>query len=157
MKSFNPLLSLLLVSVLFASCFSSGNPEKTAGKFLNAINERKFDEARSFGTPETVKLVDMLEQLTKVMDNPEAESPVQYEILSHTVDGDSAVVIFKEAGSDVEQELKLKKIDGDWKVHVTKEDMAVKDPGPGSAEEEEGYWSGDADSSAVSADTLAVE
>jgi hypothetical protein len=157
MKPVQSILALMLASVLFVSCFSAGNPEKTAEKFLSAINERKFEEAKSFGTPETVKLVDMLEQLTKVMDNPDAESPVKYEIIRHTTDGETAVVFFRESGSDVEQELKLKKIDGKWMVHLTKEDMALKDPGPGSAEEEEGYWSDEADSNAVASENILIE
>lgn len=157
MKSFNAIFKLMLVSVFFVSCFSAGNPEKTAEKFLTAINERKFDEAKSYGTPETVKLVDMLEQLTKVMDNPDAEPPVKYEIIRHTEAGDSAIVYFRESGSDIEQELKMKKMDGEWMVHVTKEDMAIKDPGPGSAEEEEGYWSDEADTSGAQIDTTSVE
>jgi hypothetical protein len=157
MKSLNSLVILILVSVLFVSCFSAGNPEKTAEKFLTAINERNFEEAKSYGTPETVKLVEMLEQLTKVMDNPNAEPPVKYEILRHTEDGDSAIVYFRESGSDIDQELKLKKVDGEWMVHVTKEDMAIKDPGPGSAEEEEGYWSDEQDTTGVSPDTTFVE
>ena len=49
MKSLNPIAALILVSVFFVSCFSAGTPEKTAEKFLTAINERKFEEAKTYG------------------------------------------------------------------------------------------------------------
>jgi hypothetical protein len=155
MKFTYPIVTLMLISVLSASCFLFESPERTARKFLTAINERDFETAKKYCTPETVKLVEMLEQMTNAMANPDAEPPVKYEILRHTIDGDNAIVYYRESYSEFDQELKLKKVNGSWKVHFTKEDFSIKSAE--TAEEEEGYWSGEADTAAVVVDTTSVE
>ena len=64
MKSMNSIARLMFVSVFFFSCFSAGNPEKTAEKFLSAINERKFEEANNKLTDQEIE-----EQIDKKIKN----------------------------------------------------------------------------------------
>lgn len=133
----NALLFAAMITLLFSAC-SSDSPKKSADKFLNAFNERNFAEARKHATPETIKLVDLMENLTKMAESTDSTAKKKVTVIDEKIDGETAVVTFSEEGDDTVQEVKLKKVDGKWLVHVTKEDVAAKDNGFGPGSEEEG-------------------
>jgi hypothetical protein len=142
------------VVLIFASCTGGNTPKNVAEKFLTAFNERKFDEARKYSTPETGKLVDLMENLTKMAPASDSIKPGKIVILDERREGEEAWVTFKEAESDQVEEIKLKKVDGEWLVHVTKEDLAAKDM-LGDTEDEEGFWTDE--DSLQTEDTVSVE
>ncbi|HMT28225.1 MAG TPA: DUF4878 domain-containing protein [Bacteroidia bacterium] len=131
-------ISLFLVSILIISCGMGNSPKKTADKFLTSFNNRDFEEARKYATPETNKLVDLMENLTKMAQPVDSALGKKIELLDEKVEGDVAYVTFQEEGADQPETLKLKKIDGKWLVHVTKEDIAAKDMNMGTSDAEEG-------------------
>lgn len=142
MKTKAILLFLFGLSLVTVSCKQESSPEETAQKFLNAFNERKYDEARKYATPETGKLIDVMEKLTENLESQEEPtSPPAIEVLSHTLDGDKATVTFRESETGEEQELAMKMVDGKWLVHLTKEDISAKTPEFSDGAEEDGLWS----------------
>ena len=133
--------SLFLLSALFLfGCAADESPEKAADKFLTAFNERQFDEARKYSTPETGKLIDLMENLTKMAQTEEKPDGGKIVIVDHSINGDQATVSFTEGDSEEVQELNMKKVDGTWLVHVTKEDIAAKDDGLGDGDDQDGFW-----------------
>lgn len=141
MNSKSLLLLLFSFSILTVSCKKEPSPEQVAQKFLNAFNERKYDEARKYATPETGKLIDVMEKLTENLESQEQPTtPPAIEVLSHTVDGDKATVTFRESETGEEQELSMKLVEGKWLVHLTKEDISAKTPEFADGDEE-GLWS----------------
>ncbi len=139
-KTLSSFLFLLTVLLLHA-CSMRDSPGDAAGKFLNAFNERDFEKARKYATPETIKLVDLMENLTKLSQGTDSLPKASININGERIEGDIAYVTFTESGSDQPQEIQLKKIDGQWLVHITKEDIAAKDMLGSAGEEEEGLWS----------------
>ena len=140
------LLSLSMVILLLMGC-SGNSPEKSAEKFLNAFNEKNYEEARKYATPETIKLVDLMENLSKMSASADSVSHPKIEVLESKIEGDSAMVTFREKGSDETEELKLKKIDGKWLVHITKSDITAKDNSIFNTDEE-----GEFDSDSIESD-----
>ncbi len=136
MKKISTLLLISFAITLIASCGMGGSPKKTAKKFLTAFNERKFDEARKYATPETNKLVDLMENLTKMAQSPDSTIGKKIDITGEKIEGDVAYVTFREEGATQDETVKLMKIDGKWLVHVTKEDIASKDMNMASDEED---------------------
>lgn len=127
-----------MVTLFLTACGMGNSPKKSADKFLNSFNERNFAEARKYATPETIKLVDLMENLTKMAESTDSTEKKSVTVIDEKIDGETAVVTFKESGDEEVQEVRLKKIDGKWLVHVTKEDIAAKDNGIGSGMDEEG-------------------
>jgi hypothetical protein len=127
---------IILLSFFFLfSCNMGNSPKKAAQNFLNAFNEKKFDEARKYSTPETIKLIDLMENLTKMTESTDSIVPGKIEITSERVEGDSAFVSFREEGG-TEEVLKLLKVDGEWLVHITKQDISAKDTHTDNSAEE---------------------
>lgn len=125
----------LLLGFLFIGC-SSNNPEKAASAFLNAFNENDYEEARKYSTAETIKLIDLMENLSNLSEEPEQKGT--FEIVNSKIDGDVAYVTYKEGNDPETIDIMLKKIDGKWLVHITKEDIATKDITDNP--DEEGLW-----------------
>ena len=136
MKKITNLFLIFSTIALIASCGMGGSPKKTAKNFLTAFNERKFDEARKYATPETNKLVDLMENLSKMAQATDSSIGKKIDITGEKVEGDVAYVTFREEGASQDETVKLMKIDGKWLVHVTKEDIASKDMNMASDEEE---------------------
>jgi len=124
------LIKLTLYFLVFAAIStgcSSNSPKKAAAAFLNAFNEKNYEEARKYATVETIKLVDLMENLSKMSTSIDSVKHSKIEVLDETITGDSANVTFREAGSEETEEVMLKKIDGKWLVHITKSDISAKD------------------------------
>jgi hypothetical protein len=124
------LFLILLTGFLTGACKSSNSPGKAAEKFLNAFNERKYDEARKYATPETIKLVDLMENLSKMSEAEDSVHHPKIEVVDERIEGDTAFVTFRESGSEETEELKLIKTDGKWLVHLTKTDLSAKEDSP---------------------------
>lgn len=130
MKKFS--ISVLAVfAILFvAACAKKGSPETTLTSFLNAINERKWDEAKLYATKESESMLDMVKGFAEMM--PDSASAVKFEVVKDktAINGDGAEVTVKDENSN-EMAYKLKKVDGEWKVDFTMEallgDMNTED------------------------------
>ena len=128
--------SLFIVTapiMLLIACSSGKKPSKTVEQFLKAVNEKDFVAARELSTPETGKLIDLMEQLQKLSGATDSIAPVAFEITGEKIeaDGKSAIVEFREKGGEQTEQIRLKMVDGSWKVDFSKQDLARKDGGFG--------------------------
>ncbi len=124
-KTFSLAIYLLMAGL--TSCTQSNSPRPVAEKFLSALQNRDFDEAKKFSTKETVKLLQVLERISRE-DTTQSIINNKIEIISEEISGNKAIVYFKESGNDTEQKLLLRKVETEgesekqWKVVLTKED-----------------------------------
>ncbi len=149
-KAFLPALFLL-------GCTSGNSPEKSAERFLNAFNAKKYDEARKYATPETIKLVDLMENLSKMSSSVDSIQHKKIEAFDAKIDGDSAMVSFREEGSAETEQLKLKKIDGTWLVHITKTDITAKENSVFNTENDTEFEMESGEAGEVPSDSAAIE
>jgi hypothetical protein len=88
-------------------------PKIVAEKFLDAISNHRFDEAKKYGTPRMKEMLEVQSSVAKLA--PEKKNS-KCSILSCTIDGDKAFVIYKsEADRDAEV-LHLVRSSDDWLV-----------------------------------------
>jgi predicted transcriptional regulator len=151
----NPISIFPFILLLLVACQTGEKPGKVTEKFLQAINDKDFKAAREFSTPETGKLIDLMEQLQKMSEAADSIAPVHFEIVSEKIDGDNATVTFKEKNSNESDELHLVKLEDKWLVNVTKQDLAAKDME--QSEEGDGGIFGDPNDSIVASDSLLIE
>ncbi|HEX5001923.1 MAG TPA: DUF4878 domain-containing protein [Bacteroidia bacterium] len=107
-------------------CSGGNKPSAVASSFLSAVNDKNYEAARKYATPETGKLIDLMEQLQKMSTATDSIAPVDFEVVSEKIDGDKAVVTFKEKGSDDSQTINLIKSNDKWLVSLSKQDLAAK-------------------------------
>ena len=98
-----------------------------AEKFLDAMQRRDYREAASYGTTETVKLLNLYEKITSMNGSVPGETPGRITIISEDIKGKTATVYFREEGNDAEQRITLKKVKedgrGEWKVALKKDEI----------------------------------
>ena len=121
------ILCTLYFTLLFSSCTNSNSPRPVAEKFLEAYQHHDFAEAKKYSTKETIKLLQVLERISKE-DSTQQALPHKIQMISEEIAGDKATVYFKEEGDDAEQKLMMRKItvegatEKQWRVLLTKED-----------------------------------
>ena len=125
----NPIkfLSLSIVIFLF-SCSGGDSPKAVAEKYLKAIGSYDFDAAKKYGTEDTGKLLEMMSGFAKMVPDS-TKDDIQFTILDERIDGEKAVVIYKEDGEEAEVTLNLLKVEGKWKVNMTKESINEAESG----------------------------
>lgn len=119
------LLSFFLVLV---SCSGGDSPKAVAENYLKAIGSYDFDGAKKYGTEDTGKLLDMMSGFAKMVPDS-TKDDITFTILDERIDGDKAVVIYREEGADSEVSLSLLKVEGKWKVNMTKESINEAESG----------------------------
>ena len=129
---------MICLVVVFASCGSSESPSDVTSKFMNALNERNYEEARKYSTKETTKLIELIESLSKLSDEKPPVQTGSVVIVDERIEGDIAYVTFLEPDSKEASEVKLKNEDGKWLVNITKEEISAKNAG--FQEEDEGLY-----------------
>jgi len=131
MKKQTPLLLLAFTGFLYmlSGCSGGTKPGSVASSFLSAVNDKNYEAARKYSTPETGKLIDLMEQLQKMSSATDSISTIDFEIVTEKIDNDKAVVTFKEKDSDELQTINLIKTDGKWLVNLSKQDLAAKNTG----------------------------
>lgn len=130
MKIKNKLIGNLILLTIFnlSACMSGKSPSAVASAFLNAFEQKKYDEAKKYCTPETVKLVEVAESLSKMSDAKVDFYGKKYVVLSQEIKGEKAYVKFEEAGEkETEiQTLVMDKSGGAWLVSISKQDIMSK-------------------------------
>lgn len=132
---------VLLFSLLFSSCFRS-TPSDVVVAFIEAVENKKFDEARALSTPETAKLINLQESISGLSQDSTPYSDVQLEIIEERIEGDTAFVKCIGRDEELPSTIKLVKTNGEWLVHISKADMASKS-GFYEEEEEDGFFEAD--------------
>ncbi|HRH66503.1 MAG TPA: DUF4878 domain-containing protein [Bacteroidia bacterium] len=117
--------SVLAVSILFfiISCGKGDSPRAVADSFLKAFHSQDFTAAKKYGTEDTGKLMDVMSGFSKMVQDSGQVQEIKYEIVSEKIQGDDAIVMYKEEGKDGEIPLNLLRVDGKWKVNMTKESL----------------------------------
>ncbi len=136
MKKISHVLSIAFLTLVLASCSSGDSPKIVTEKFLNAIADKKFDEAKKLATPESAQMMDMIAGIASMEQD---QAKVSFEVLSEQIEGDKATVLFKSTEKDEEQSMILRKVDGQWKVSMSKQDLNMnKGEGAGGSDTLEG-------------------
>jgi len=133
-------LLFFIVSLVLVACGVSNEPKKVAEHFLKASVAMDFKEAKRYATPETARMLDLIQNITaKTKVNRDKLTDVKIEMGEEIINGDHATVKYKKAGSPEEFSLDLKLIDGRWLVSAT-----------GDLKGEEDYEAGESPSAADS-------
>src|SRR5688572_30941675 len=93
-------LVVVLPVLMLIACNKENTPKNVASRFLNAFNEKNYEEARKYSTPETIKLIDLMENLSKMSTSTDSVSHDKIIVLEEKIDGETATVIFRDEGSD---------------------------------------------------------
>jgi len=120
----------LLASVFFSCSSNSDTPKNVASQFLEAMEKRNYEEAMSYSTRSTQKLLTQLQRLEELTGENDAVKPNKVTIVSEEIQGDKAVVYFKEEGNELQQRISLKRIADEknnkvWKVDLLKEELQL--------------------------------
>ena len=116
MIRFLKLFSLVFFTTLLSfSCTKTAAPTEVAQKFLTAVYNADFENAKTFATQTTIEELSKLEQM---MQDPIKNTVT---IKGETIDGDKATVQYTVIEADnLELTLHLIKENGEWKAETTK-------------------------------------
>src|SRR5690348_2068147 len=113
-KAFSFLAALAVTITGPVGCKSGNGPEDTALKFLTAIQQMNYTEAKKYATEDSKNMLDALASFQKMM--PEAAQQKykneKFEIKDVQETGDLATVTYTSNMDGSERTLKLKKEDG---------------------------------------------
>jgi len=122
MKFLYKKITPIVFALFFSGCNSNG-PKPVAENFLKAMNQMDFDKAKTYGTEDTGKLLDMMSGFAKMIPDSSKKKQSKFEITGEKIDGDKATVTYREEGKEGEQTVPLIKVDGKWKVAMSKDSM----------------------------------
>ncbi len=105
-------LFVALISVFAFTACSSG-PTDAARDFSESVAKGNIDEAKTYATESTGKLLDLANSVGAV----KARSNFKFDVVKDSVVGDKAWVSFKDE-TGTEQQLELVKIGDKWLVNV---------------------------------------
>jgi len=120
----------LIVSIFYSCTSETETPKKVASQFLEAMEKRNYEGAMSYSTRSTQKLLTQLQRLEELTGENDAVKPNKVTIVSEEIQGDKAVVYFKEEGNELQQRISLKRIADEknnkvWKVDLLKEELQL--------------------------------
>ena len=136
MKKVVSLLLVVVALVAFNSCKKSETPEAVADKYLKAIGQMKFDEAKTLVTEESKPTIDFMVQMS-TMGGEEAKkaaatAKIEIKDMKCETKGDASDCVCKVNDGKKEEETKLHlvKKDGKWLVEQKKEGGAPTETAP---------------------------
>ena len=120
----------LIVSIFYSCTSETETPKKVASHFLEAMEKRDYNDAMSCSTRSTQKLLTQLQRLEELTGENDAVKPNKVTIVSEEIQGDKAIVYFKEEGNELQQRISLKRIADEknnkvWKVDLLKEELQL--------------------------------
>lgn len=123
---------MVALTLFVVACGGGPKPGDVAKKFLSAVNDLNFEEAKQYATAESASMLDMLSGLASMGDDQEKPEAQEITIVKEEIDGDNATVTYTakdDEGNDVEETIDLVKVDGDWKVKFDKSSLGGGDMG----------------------------
>ncbi len=122
-RFFSTGLLLFLLIFSFSSCSLFGkkeymSPEEVTKKFFFYFNMQDFVSAKKYGTAETAKILDMLEEMRDTNDT-QIKEEMKLKVLKCEKNGNTAICTISAKGQ--EQDVPLKKVKGNWLVDLKKE------------------------------------
>jgi hypothetical protein len=113
--------ALLLLTI--PGCKRGPAPREVASKFLQAVLNSNYQEAKKYATKDSESLLTALASLTGAL--PAAERAKirnsKISIRDVAINGDLATVTYINSGEDRSETLNLKKEKGQWRVAFTKD------------------------------------
>ena len=128
MKALTKKTISFVLFLFFIACSNSG-PKPVAENFLTALSKLDFEKAKTYGTEDTGKLLDMMNGFAKMIPDSSKHKESKFEITGEKIDGEKASVMYKEEGKEGEQSIPLVKVDGKWKVAMSKDNMNATQSG----------------------------
>ncbi|MFO8065960.1 MAG: DUF4878 domain-containing protein [Bacteroidales bacterium] len=122
MRTLKVLTIVMAGLFIFSACEKALTPEQVAEKFLNLVEEQKFEEAKEYGTEQTQQVLDMyasLNQMGASMAEDEEFEPGKIEEIECVAEGDKAKCTYTIDGEF--DEIPLVKQDDKWLVDLKKE------------------------------------
>ncbi|MBK6396780.1 MAG: DUF4878 domain-containing protein [Bacteroidetes bacterium] len=119
-------IPVLALTVLLFACGKSDSPSSITEKFLAAIAKADYDAAKTFGTADTDRLLNMMSGFKKMGAEP-FMSDAKFDVVDESITGDEAKVTVKVDGKPKEMIFNLQKENGKWKVAMNKETINESD------------------------------
>jgi hypothetical protein len=130
-------IKLLLFAIIILGCSNYDSPKNVAEEFLSAFSKHDFQKAAAYGTKETNKLLKQLDRIEQVEKEKMQLPSEKINIISEEIQGNKAIVYFKEEGSNTEEKLHLVKVNvggrKEWRVMLSKTDVKIPLPFNGPA------------------------
>ena len=135
-----PIMGLILVASACKGGKSTGGkvnmskPENVAKAFITHLNKFEIDKAKQYGTEDTKKILDLLNQVLDMASEEEKKKikeeadKAKVENIKCVTTGDKSECNYccDEKGKE-QGPIELKKIDGKWYVHMKKEEPPMED------------------------------
>jgi hypothetical protein len=116
MKKLGTVLAVLMSVALVAGCGKS--PKDTAKAFTENLSKGKISESKKYATEQTGQLLDMASSMGVIPVEPN----FRFILVEQVIDGNKAVVKYRETPDGEVESMDLVKIDGKWKVHMKKDE-----------------------------------
>ncbi len=126
MSKIKKLTFIIGITFLLISCGKNDSPSSITDKFLSALTKQEFEIAKTYGTDDTDRLLDMMIGYKKMGAEPFLQDAV-FDIIDEKINGDEAKVRVKVEGRNKELVFNLEKEDGKWKVAMNKETINESD------------------------------
>ncbi|MCC6447660.1 MAG: DUF4878 domain-containing protein [Chitinophagaceae bacterium] len=116
------IITMVTITATMVSCGSKETPKDVAINFTKELNALNYDGAKKFGTPETVKFLDMLASFSSMVPDSLKESSknLKVEAVDEVINGDNAEVRIKN-GDKGDEKIHLVKTNGKWLVNMSKD------------------------------------
>lgn len=117
------LMSFLLIGVIFTGCKKAPGPDQIAMKFLTAVQQSDYVEAKNYATNDSKAMLDALSSFQKMLpaSSQEKIKNEKFNIKNVAIKDSFAIVTYDSNMDATGKILKLKKENGQWKVAFTKE------------------------------------
>jgi hypothetical protein len=94
------------------------------------MESKNYEDAMKCSTPRTQKLLMQLKRLEELTGENDAVKPNKVTVTSEDIQGDKAIVYFKEEGNELPQQISLKRVVDEeknkvWKVDLLKEELQL--------------------------------
>ena len=127
------LFSLAIVAfaaMTIVSCGGKDDPKMVAKSFLEARNKMDYKTAKKFGTPETGRMLEMLESFSSMVPDSIKNLSKNSTVVikgEPKIEGDKCTVVATTtiAGESKDENVTLVKIKGKWLVNMSKDDTGA--------------------------------
>lgn len=122
MKKFN--FAYLFLIFLFSCGTEPSTPSEVAEAYFTSLSDGDFKKAESYSTPDGIKMVRLMKGFyIAALESDDEDVPnfTFFGITEEEINGDSAIVKYKEKEDGNVQSLNLVKINGSWKVDFKKD------------------------------------
>lgn len=112
-----PVYAVLVLALTMLTVVGCSNAPKDAARaFTEHISKGQISEAKKYATLDTGKMLDMMSSMGGVP----VDSTFHFIFIDQSIEGDKAVVRFREKADGDVGSVDLVKIDGKWKVNMHK-------------------------------------